>query len=421
MKKLALLALASTIGLTFGCQATTPNPTPSATVKPAALMQDFSSFKKAGGTWTILVHLGAENNLNSFGFSDMNEMASGLTTQNIKNFNVIVLYDGTKSGDSQIFKLKPGGRDPIDDKGAVIPTNTHEIDSGSLAVSQKFIKWAVNAYPSDHLMIDFWDHGAGIFRGQKEDWLPTTKGNGRTSRGFCYDDGGTNMETRDLGPLLASAGRKFDIVSFDACLMGHLEIAYQCKGYADILVASEETEPGDGWDYANWLKKAGTSDLSAASVASTLVDTYKDFYTKAGQDSTLSALDINGIVNNFVPLFNQFGAALEKSLPAGKTAITTARTSTQTFYNSDCADFGDFLKKLGKVSAEVDALVPQVKAAYQKVVIREGHTGSLSGATGMVTYFPSGYASYNSTYDNVKEILFAEQPTWGKFLKALKK
>jgi len=58
---------------------------------------DGSPMKK----WTFLVHLAADNNLYGFGLKDMSEMAYGLNSDQV---NVVVLFDGSKTGDSAIYE-----------------------------------------------------------------------------------------------------------------------------------------------------------------------------------------------------------------------------------------------------------------------------------------------------------------------------
>ena len=431
MKKLALLALASTIGLTFGCQQA-PIQSMNSLTNPA--LQDFSTYRaKTSAKWTIMVHMGAENNLNEFGFKDMDEMASGLNTKNIKDLNVIVLYDGMQKGDSQVFKLKPGGRDKVDDKGAIIPTSTHEVDSGSPKVANDFMQWAIKTYPAEHYMFDIWDHGAGIFKTaasstKLKGWngMFGSPASQSPTASFGYDDNGTHMNTRDLTNILGAAaktaGKKIDILGFDACLMGHLEIAYQVKDSVNILVGSEELEPGDGWDYKAWLSKINSTDLSAASVATTLVTTYGQFYN-GGQDATLSATDINAVATNLVPALNNLADVLQKTLPGKKDAIGKARDAAQTFYNKNCRDIGSVINNIKKanISTEVNTAATAVLNAYKPVVLKEVHATSQKSATGMVMYFPAVTDTYNTEYDNVNEILFAQQPAWGNFLKTLLK
>jgi hypothetical protein len=49
--------------------------------------------------------------------------------------------------------------------------------------------------------------------------------------------------------------QKFDIIGFDACLMGSLEVLSMTAPYADYAVLSQETEPSMGWAYTAFLKK----------------------------------------------------------------------------------------------------------------------------------------------------------------------
>ncbi len=63
--------------------------------------------------------------------------------------------------------------------------------------------------------------------------------------GFGYDEMYPDdmLSLSQIGNALSDSGIKFDIVGFDACLMGTIETAYMLEPYADYLVASEEYEP----------------------------------------------------------------------------------------------------------------------------------------------------------------------------------
>ena len=88
--------------------------------------------------------------------------------------------------------------------------------------------------------------------------LPTA-----SERGILYDDGsGHSLDTLELGGVLKLAkdeiGHKVDLLGMDACLMSCLEVAYEVKDAAGVVVGSEEPEPVAGWDYSTLL-----GDLSA--------------------------------------------------------------------------------------------------------------------------------------------------------------
>ncbi|MEB3284603.1 MAG: clostripain-related cysteine peptidase [Candidatus Sericytochromatia bacterium] len=376
-----------------------------------------------GGKWAILVHLAAENNLYRFALQDLNEMEAGLPTDG--SVDVYVLFDGIKDGDSAIYKVK---RDTgmngniISEKISapeVIPAS-NEIDSGDVKVVTRFVEWAGKNIQADHFMIDFWDHGSGIFHGAPN---PITKG-------FGWDDKGSNLETSDLTPLgnafRAASGKPFSIVGFDACLMAHGEIAYQLRGNADYLVASEELEPGAGWDYRGWFNAlAQIPSKTPAAVGTALVDTYLASYAPGGSqtsgrdDTTLSLTDINAFTQNVVPALNDFSSAAISSMSSNKEGFQAARAKARTFYNRDCADLGSFL---GNVRASVRdqrlaAATAKLDAAYRSAIVQTGNSPSRAGATGLVLYFPTPKQNINPRYSDPSKVAFAET-SWKDFLKA---
>lgn len=44
-----------------------------------------------------------------------------------------------------------------------------------------------------------------------------------------------------------------ELVGFDTCLMATVDTAYTFCDLAKYLVASEETEPANGWYYSQWV------------------------------------------------------------------------------------------------------------------------------------------------------------------------
>ena len=430
MKKIGLFTLAATIALTYSCQQLPFQAVSNQSLQSNPIFRNFSTYKSEPTTkWTIMVHMAAENNLSAFGIGDMDEMAMGLTQAQSKDVNVIVLYDGTGTGDSAIYKLKPEGRDKIDDKGAVIPVNTHEVDSGSAKVAQDFFQWAIKTYPAQHYMIDIWDHGYGIFKDKpdlnKSIWTGMFKKIQNPASSFSSDKKGTQMETSDLIPILGTAaqtaGKKIDIFGFDACLMSHLELAYQVKDYCDIFVASEEEEPGAGWDYKSWLPSIGVSTINPVDVASSLVTSYGKFY-HGGQRATLSAIDTKAVTSNLIPALNNLSVNLLKEWPNNKNAIIEARNAAQGFLNKDCKDIGSFLTNLknSNISPAITQSANNSLSIYKKSILNVVHADD-QNATGMVIYFPNPIFGYNTEYDSAKDILFAQHPSWGNFLKTFVK
>lgn len=398
--------------------------------------------------WTIAIHLAADNNLYSAGLDDLNEIEAGLgkNPAAAEMFDVIVLFDGLPNGDSKIYRMKPEPgpvnttviSEVIDDKGAVIPASK-EVDSGSPETLNRFMDFVTKNFPAQHNSFSIWNHGDGIFgrlgaSAENPEFggasmFDTVVGGdpnvrGSNSKSFASDDHGGHLSLKDLNPALEIAnknlGKAMDIFGFDTCLMQYIETAYQLKGQANILVASEELEPGDGWDYDAYIATvAKNPDINPVQLAHAMVETYGASYrpggSQRGRDVTLAALDVNAVVTKMVPALNAFGAELQASLPANKAAIDAARNKTQTFYNRDSADLGNFLANLGSNSPAAQGL----QQAMKETLINETHYGaSVDRATGFQVYFPRASMSFNRRYDDPALLRFAETQGWSNFLKA---
>lgn len=105
-----------------------------------------------------------------------------------------------------------------------------------------FIKYCDTNFPANRNQLIFWDHGGGSISGYGYDEKNRVSG---------------SMDLAEINQALKKAGVTFDFIGFDACLMATLETALMLSPYADYLIASEETEPGVGWYYTDWLTALG--------------------------------------------------------------------------------------------------------------------------------------------------------------------
>ena len=53
---------------------------------------------------------------------------------------------------------------------------------------------------------------------------------------------------------LSEENPPLELVGFDACLMATVDTANAFSDIARYMVASEETEPGNGWYYTGWVQ-----------------------------------------------------------------------------------------------------------------------------------------------------------------------
>lgn len=73
--------------------------------------------------------------------------------------------------------------------------------------------------------------------------------------------------------------QRLNWIGFDACLMGSLEVASVCAPYADYMIASQELEPGRGWDYTCFGEI--DNDASGAETGRRIIDA---FFAAAGEE-----------------------------------------------------------------------------------------------------------------------------------------
>ena len=129
-----------------------------------------------------------------------------------------------------------------------------------------------------------WNHGGGV-------------------KGFNYDYSDNapadNLVTTEFVEALEKTqndGINFDLIAFDACLMGMIEVGYEIRNYTDYFVAAEEVVGGDGYDYTTAFSafESEVGDVSPDELAQSLVQSFEEFYVYGGNDAdTLSAVNTN--------------------------------------------------------------------------------------------------------------------------------
>ena len=159
-----------------------------------------------------------------------------------------------------------------------------DLNTGSTKTLVDFVQWAHRLFPAKRTALVLWGHGSGhddqnVYRAVRGSVSPRTaarlaqrrlgffSGTRRSileqgpTRGYGYDDtAGDFLDNAELRKVLLQIkeilGRKLDILGFDACLMAMIEVAYQIQDVANMLVASERTEPGDGWWYSRAFRES---------------------------------------------------------------------------------------------------------------------------------------------------------------------
>ena len=240
-------------------------------------------------------------------------------------------------------------------------------------------------------MLIFWDHGGGSLSGYGYDEKNARSG---------------SMSLSGINKALSDAKTTFDFIGFDACLMATLENALMLTNYADYLIASEETEPGVGWYYTNWLTKLSqNTSMSTLEIGKNIVDDFVSVCAQkcAGQDTTLSVVDLAELEATVPEKFKDFAVDTSEMLQGSAyKEVSTARSNTREFAASskiDQVDLVHLASNLGSSESKAlaDTLLSAVK--YNKT------SNTITNAYGLSIYFPyqktSGVNTAAAQYDAI--------------------
>lgn len=355
-----------------------------------------SAAPRAEKEWTWMVFLNADNNLDSFGVQDQDEMANVGSNDWL---NIVSLIDREK-GPATLNYIEKGKVTPVKDMG--------ELDMGDYKLLVQYVKDMMVQYPAKHYALIIWNHGAG--------W----KNKDNVMKGISYDDStgnhiSTNQMVLAFSEIKQALGRNLDILGMDACLMQMVEVAYAVKGNVDYVVASEETEPGAGYPYDGilaTLKKNSTP----AEFCKSWVAAYAASYNGGSQGtsaSTQSALDMSKFdamidaINGFAKasIAGSFGAQFKDGL-----------AKVQKFYyrtNIDLPHLVSLLKTTIKDEAFLTA-ANKLEAAMADAILANGTTGTtMKNAKGVAVFFPNTSYSFSKDY---LDLTFAKDNMWDEMV-----
>lgn len=323
-------------------------------VQPIAQRIEDGKKKRDLAEWSILVYMQADNNLASFAGYNINDMKAGM--QSADGVNVLVQWDQPNNNKTWRYQVVPG----------------NAVEAGSLNTEMGFdpagelvdaMKWVQTTYPAKKYALILWNHGSGIedFRLHqrlvKNLWLLPAGFTAKADpRGILYDDSQNTCLTNQgllsaMQKITNNLGKKVDLLGMDACLMAMLEVGYQVRDYASCLVASEQTEPGQGWPYSGFLAPltSNPTGFDEFKLAQAIVSAYGAFYKKTNvYDYTLSAVDLSSI-NDLANNVNQFAAAVARTKAVSTASnkaitkiLTQARNSSLEMYMREYIDLGSF-------------------------------------------------------------------------------
>lgn len=329
-------------------------------------------------SWTLMVYMAADNDLEPYAFADLNEMEAAVLPPGV---NIVVVMDrvpGYDSSNGNWSDTRIGVVTHDDDPVQIATTlqSVGEFNMGNPATLTNFVNWAIGERPAENYGLIFWGHGRGI-----------------DGTAFDQTSGDDTLRPHEIRTALGNsdAGR-LALVGFDACSMGMLEQAYSLYGQADVMLAAQDVEPANGWNYQTWLNEAFAGATTVAPDAFTLaaaaINSYAAEYP-GETDITLAATVIDSTPAVLAALDNLLAQALQAS-PADWLAIRMARQQAEYFPDArtiDLIDFASYLGQQAHLSPGLAAAAQEVTTTTQDSIYRM--TSSEAGGHGLSVYWPS--------------------------------
>ena len=325
-------------------------------------------------TVTIMVYMCGTDleSRSGMGTSDLQEMLNAKVGDKV---NLLVYTGGCKgwrnnvvsSKNNQIYQIRNGQMTCLVENAGNAPMT----DPNNLA---SFIQWCGKNFPANRNQLIFWDHGGGSLSGYGYDEKYATSG---------------SMDLAEIDKALKAGGVTFDFIGFDACLMATLETALTVDQYGDYLIASEETEPGVGWYYTDWLTKLSqNTSMPTIEIGKNIVDDFVDVCAQKcrGQSTTLSVVDLAELEATVPAQFKDFAASTTKLIEdKSYQTVSSARSGTREFASSTQIDQVDLVHLAANMGTDegkdlCDALLGAVK--YNRT------SSNMTNAYGLSIYFP---------------------------------
>jgi hypothetical protein len=385
--------------------------------------------------WTVIVYSAADDEvLEENMWFDLNEME--LVGSN-PQMNIVVQidrYSGAFTGDgdwSDTRRYLITQDNDLDHINSPVVQSVGEVDTGNPQTLIDFVTWAVQNYPAKKYALVMSDHGGGWTGGFSD------------MSAASYSDLSIPEIVSSIEQIRQNTGvDKFEVIGFDACLMGQIEVFGSLYPYSNYMVGSEEVEPGYGWSYAAWLGElAQNPAMNGDGLAQAIVSTYvtNDILLTGGRASadeiaqeesttTLSAVesarvpDVIGAMNQFVSSITE----LDQSL------VAEARTYSRSYFSlfgeevsPSFIDLGNFSEILTTLTddAGIEQSAVQLQNAINVAIVAEKHGINMSGSNGIAFHFPDSdlyyYTEYNEEfppYYAASSSKFLEKSVWDEFL-----
>ena len=433
--------------------------------------------------WTIMIYMAGDNNL-AVDMAYAMEQIKGVAEQGEDSPNLFVYYDGNSPAIPTLYCdfSEPGKARYV--RSYKVPNklcppvskreNENAADTRSIV---NFVDWCVNTVEVENngeitfgrraqkYALIFSGHSLGfqnigLFRDETSgkamnmnDFytvLGRITGNEQELEEMADDQRLEGEERKDATKKLL--GQKLDLLGFDSCVMGMLEVGYQFNKRTKTIIASEGSVPSAGWTYAKilgCLTREQNRNLDTRRVAELFVQEFihsQDSYTVGGVSVDMAAWDLESfdelasafadLAEVLIECFEDEGSRIYRQM---ERVILQVHWKCQSYMYDQNVDLGDFCQLLDRECALVAEelgggddleLLTRVRTACQNVlqelpraVILSGFSGGgYQYSNGVSVFFPWSREAYEVSKKNYESLWFAKEvkkrkKSWSTFLK----
>jgi hypothetical protein len=359
--------------------------------------------------WTLMIYMAGDNNLEPYIASDIAiELASAGSNADVQ---IVALADRAPGYDASagnwtgtlLFHvtkdMQPTPGNALADLG--------EKNTGDPQTLIDFVSRATTQYPADHYALVFWGHGWS--------WRP----------GFTMLDETSNdtLDPDELAAAIPSLGF-VDVVAYDGCNMGALEVEALWKGHAAAIAHSEEFVGADGIEYEKVIPALQADpQMSADELAALLSQS-----AQGNKEKTWSAVALDARWDSLETAVDDWAVALMNGLPANRKAYDQAFNRARSFFQDPAAR--DLYDAAFEIKARVKDPLIQARSqavmdAVEAAVLDEWHVNAYADVRGITIYLPikASQLDYRTTPWNDfgyyrANLGFARETHWDEFLAA---
>ena len=346
--------------------------------------------------WTVLIYMDGDNNLEPYMVNNFLQMASVGSDANV---SIVVQFDRVGGYDTRYedwtgclrfyveYGMTPTSANAISDLG--------EVNMADRSTLESFLAWGTHTYQAQRYIVVLKDHGSS--------WL-----------GCCQDvtSGGDLLDLKEtsfaLRSMLNITRAPIDLLVFDDCLMGSVEVATEFKDLALYAVVSETVGWTSNHDYSAILSfLENDPEMSSRSAALGLTDMMHLVDNASYVTQCVATYDLQRM-DSFLSALEAYLVDLAPCWLSDEGAMELARLYSDTFdiyLGYDAIDLYQFVSNtmfycadevLNTSGQAVLELLDQTSS--DPVVLSYRITPVASFCHGMSAYFPISASRYSTLY-----------------------